>query len=302
MSSKNLQDDLDKKFFRTLRTYRVLAADISDTTGVRGEVVEVLLRSYLRYTYREYDKDTKQIGKQNARLHSWLRQAQQKKTTPRAKPKEVTEVVLPKPIDQDPISQNSKDQSTTSRDILFYIPAQYSESEVVSALNNWEKQRSAGRSYEDADRTWIIHSKSKNGSTTAPSMEGSISAFVSYKPTNSNERKSANQHEQTIVTPAIVKAVNTEGKGFKRRKRRVEKKIDPEQEKEYSEAAKGYKNQIMELAEAARKARVDSGNAKKATEEEAKSIKQIYTPVEIHEYNIINASRSTRLLPNGRRI
>ncbi|PKY56032.1 hypothetical protein RhiirA4_476003 [Rhizophagus irregularis] len=260
MSSKNLQDDLDKKFFRTLRTYRVLAADISDTTGVRGEVVEVLLRSYLRYTYREYDKDTKQIGKQNARLHSWLRQAQQKKTTPRAKPKEVT-------------------VSTSKAHIKNQNGQRKMPKGKARGKKEIRKQRSAGRSYEDADRTWIIHSKSKNGSTTAPSMEGSISAFVSYKPTNSNERKSANQHEQTIVTPAIVKA-----------------------EKEYSEAAKGYKNQIMELAEAARKARVDSGNAKKATEEEAKSIKQIYTPVEIHEYNIINASRSTRLLPNGRRI
>ncbi|GET51943.1 uncharacterized protein OCT59_025882 [Rhizophagus irregularis] len=76
-SSENLQDELDKIFFRTLRTHKVIA-DISETTGIKGEIVEILLRGCLRYAYREYDNDVKQIGKQNTRLRSWLRQAQQK--------------------------------------------------------------------------------------------------------------------------------------------------------------------------------------------------------------------------------
>ncbi|CAB4435003.1 unnamed protein product [Rhizophagus irregularis] len=53
-SSEILQDELDKIFFRILRTHKVLA-EISETTGIKGEIVKVLLRSCLRYAYREYN-------------------------------------------------------------------------------------------------------------------------------------------------------------------------------------------------------------------------------------------------------
>lgn len=135
-SSENLQDELDKIFFRTLRTHKVLA-DISETTGIKGEIVEVLLRGCLRYAYREYDNDVKQIGKQNTRLRSWLRQAQQKnqphegmqkkvndndseepiksQNGQRKKSKknecgkkEIKEIALPEPVDLQPVIQNSR--------------------------------------------------------------------------------------------------------------------------------------------------------------------------------------------------
>ncbi|CAB4382189.1 unnamed protein product [Rhizophagus irregularis] len=167
-SSENLQGELDKIFFRTLRTHKVIA-DISETTGIKGETVELLLRGCLRYAYREYDNDVKQIGKQNTRLRSWLRQAQQKNQPHEEMPKKVNdrefeepiknqseqrkkeqkkqkkkcgkeaikEIALPQPVDQQPVVKNSRGVCATSRDIMFYdIPAQYSESEVISAIKN----------------------------------------------------------------------------------------------------------------------------------------------------------------------
>ncbi|POG83089.1 uncharacterized protein OCT59_002131 [Rhizophagus irregularis] len=164
-SSENLQGELDKIFFRTLRTHKVIA-DISETTGIKGEIVKLLLRGCLRYAYREYDNDVKQIGKQNTRLRSWLRQAQQKNQPHEEVPKKVNdskfkepikiqneqrkvakkkergkekvkEIALPEPVDQQPIVKNSRGVCATSRDIMFYdIPARYSENEVVSAIKN----------------------------------------------------------------------------------------------------------------------------------------------------------------------
>ncbi|CAB4397187.1 unnamed protein product [Rhizophagus irregularis] len=167
-SSENLQGELDKIFFRTLRTHKVIA-DISETTGIKGEIVELLLRGCLRYAYREYDNDVKQIGKQNTRLRSWLRQAQQKNQPHEEMPKKVIdrefeepiknqseqrkkeqtkkkkkrgkeaikEIALPQPVDQQPVVKNSRGVCATSRDIMFYdIPARYSESEVISAIKN----------------------------------------------------------------------------------------------------------------------------------------------------------------------
>ncbi|CAB4477159.1 unnamed protein product [Rhizophagus irregularis] len=142
-SSENLQGKLDKIFFRTLRTHKVLA-DISETTGIKGEIVE--------------------IGKQNTRLRSWLRQAQQKNQPHEGEPKrvndselkepiknqneqrknskkkqrgkkEVKEIALHAPVDQQLITQKSGGACATSRDIMFYdIPARYSEGEVISAI------------------------------------------------------------------------------------------------------------------------------------------------------------------------
>ncbi|GBC27166.2 hypothetical protein GLOIN_2v1484393 [Rhizophagus irregularis DAOM 181602=DAOM 197198] len=134
--------------------------------GIKGEIVDLLLRSCLRYAYREYDNDVKQIGKQNTRLCSWLRQAQQKNPPHEEVPKKATdskfkepikrqngqrksgkkkergkevvkEIALPESVDQQPIVKNSRGVCATSRDIMFYdIPARYSESEVVSAIKN----------------------------------------------------------------------------------------------------------------------------------------------------------------------
>ncbi|CAB4392922.1 unnamed protein product [Rhizophagus irregularis] len=143
-SSENLQGELDKIFFRTLWTHKVIA-DISETTGIKGETVELLLRGCLRYAYREYDNDVKQIGKQNTRLRSWLRQAQQKNQPHEEMPKKkkkhgkeaIKEIALPQPVDQQPVVKNSRGVCATSRDIMFYdIPARYSESEVISAIKN----------------------------------------------------------------------------------------------------------------------------------------------------------------------
>ncbi|PKY50021.1 hypothetical protein RhiirA4_466257 [Rhizophagus irregularis] len=163
--SEKLQDGLDKIFFRTLRTHKVLT-EISETTGIRGEIVEILLRSCLRYAYREYDNDVKQIGEQNTRLRSWLRQAQKKNQPHEGEPKrvnvndleepikiqkrqrekskkkergkkEIREIALPEPVDLQPIIKNSRGVSATSRDIMFYdVPARLSESEVISAIKN----------------------------------------------------------------------------------------------------------------------------------------------------------------------
>ncbi|PKY59087.1 hypothetical protein RhiirA4_481545 [Rhizophagus irregularis] len=163
--SEKLQDGLDKIFFRTLRTHKVLT-EISETTGIRGEIVEILLRGCLRYVYREYDNDVKRIGEQNTRLRSWLRQAQQKNQPHEGEPKrvnfseseepikiqkrqrekskkkergkkEIKEIALPAPVDLQPIIKNSRGISATSRDIMFYnIPARFSESEVISAIKN----------------------------------------------------------------------------------------------------------------------------------------------------------------------
>ncbi|CAB4428339.1 unnamed protein product [Rhizophagus irregularis] len=134
--SEKLQDGLDKIFFRTLRTHKVLT-EISETTGIRGEIVEILLRSCLRYAYREYDNDVKQIGEQNTRLRSWLRQAQKKNQPHEGEPKrvnvndleepikiqkrqrekskkkergkkEIREIALPEPVDLQPIIKNSR--------------------------------------------------------------------------------------------------------------------------------------------------------------------------------------------------
>ncbi|POG73458.1 hypothetical protein GLOIN_2v1586667 [Rhizophagus irregularis DAOM 181602=DAOM 197198] len=63
-SSEKLQNKLDKIFFRTLRTHKVLT-EISETTGIRGETVEILLRGCLRYAYKEYDNNVKRIGNEN---------------------------------------------------------------------------------------------------------------------------------------------------------------------------------------------------------------------------------------------
>ncbi|CAB5375205.1 unnamed protein product [Rhizophagus irregularis] len=167
-SSEKLQGELDKIFFQTLQTHKVIA-DISETTGIKGETVELLLRGCLRYTYREYDNDVKQIGKQNTSLCSWLRQAQQKNQPHEEMPKKVIdrefeepiknqseqrkkeqtkkkkkrgkeaikEIALPQPVDQQPVVKNSRGVCATSRDIMFYdIPAWYSESEVISAIKN----------------------------------------------------------------------------------------------------------------------------------------------------------------------
>lgn len=84
---------------------------------------------------------------------------------------------------------------------------------------------------------------------------------------------------------------------LRKERKRMEKKMDPEKEKEIKEAAIKYKNQYLELVTAARKKLADATEAKKATEEKTKSIKQV-TPVEIHEYNTVNASCSIRLLSN----
>ncbi|CAB4414331.1 unnamed protein product [Rhizophagus irregularis] len=134
--SEKLQDGLDKIFFRTLRTHKVLT-EISETTGIRGEIVEILLRGCLRYVYREYDNDVKRIGEQNTRLRSWLRQAQQKNQPHEGEPKrvnfseseepikiqkrqrekskkkergkkEIKEIALPAPVDLQPIIKNSR--------------------------------------------------------------------------------------------------------------------------------------------------------------------------------------------------
>ncbi|GBC11356.2 hypothetical protein GLOIN_2v1875556 [Rhizophagus irregularis DAOM 181602=DAOM 197198] len=158
-----LEDIFDKIFFRTLKTHRLLV-EISNITGIKGETIEIIARSILRFAYREHDNDVKRIGNQNIRLRSWLRQAQQKpsthdthldkeiecelktpiknvskqRKTPKNKKREkklVKEIVLPTKVDQLSIQKNSGAQSTTSRDILFYdIPSRYSEEEVVNAI------------------------------------------------------------------------------------------------------------------------------------------------------------------------
>lgn len=148
-----LDDTFDKIFFRILKTHRLLV-EISDITGIKGENVEIIARSILRFAFREQNNDVKRIGKQNGRLRSWLRQAQQQNSTHDAKlnaeidselkipiknvlgqrnmqknkkceKKLVKEVVLPTKADQAP---GKGKQGTMSRDMLFYdIPARYSE-------------------------------------------------------------------------------------------------------------------------------------------------------------------------------
>ncbi|CAB4392778.1 unnamed protein product [Rhizophagus irregularis] len=177
MESYLQQDEFDAKILREVstlvnknfKTQKQVIADISETTGIKGETVELLLRGCLRYAYREYDNDVKQIGKQNTRLRSWLRQAQQKNQPHEEMPKKVIdrefeepiknqseqrkkeqtkkkknrgkeaikEIALPQPVDQQPVVKNSRGVCATSRDIMFYdIPARYSESEVISAIKN----------------------------------------------------------------------------------------------------------------------------------------------------------------------
>ncbi|PKC02355.1 hypothetical protein RhiirA5_425373 [Rhizophagus irregularis] len=119
-----LEDIFDKIFFRTLKTHRLLV-EISNITGIKGETIEIIARSILRFAYREHDNDVKRIGNQNIRLRSWLRQAQQKPSTHDTHLDKEIECELKTPIKN----------STTSRDILFYdIPSRYSEEEVVNAI------------------------------------------------------------------------------------------------------------------------------------------------------------------------
>ncbi|UZO03975.1 uncharacterized protein OCT59_024374 [Rhizophagus irregularis] len=75
---EELDDTFDKIFFRTLKTHRLLVK-ISEITGIKGENVEIIARSIMRFAYRIQNNDVQNIGKQNSRLRSWLRQAQQKK-------------------------------------------------------------------------------------------------------------------------------------------------------------------------------------------------------------------------------
>ncbi|CAB4496040.1 unnamed protein product [Rhizophagus irregularis] len=160
---EELDDTFDKIFFRTLKTHRLLV-EISDITGIKGENVEIIARSILRFAYRVQNNDVQNIGKQNSRLRSWLRQAQQKnlthdttlnaeidselkhqsktsknkekskkkKNVKKIKNRLVQEIVLPTKADQVP---GQEVQGARSRDMLFYdIPVRYSETEVCDAI------------------------------------------------------------------------------------------------------------------------------------------------------------------------
>ncbi|PKC01644.1 hypothetical protein RhiirA5_426379, partial [Rhizophagus irregularis] len=160
---EELDDTFDKIFFRTLKTHRLLV-EISDITGIKGENVEIIARSIMRFAYRIQHNDVQNIGKQNSRLRSWLRQAQQKnlthdttlnaeidselkhqsktsknkekskkkKNVKKIKNRIVQEIVLPTNADQAP---GQEVQGTRSRDMLFYdIPVRYSETEVCNAI------------------------------------------------------------------------------------------------------------------------------------------------------------------------
>ncbi|PKB92731.1 hypothetical protein RhiirA5_443593, partial [Rhizophagus irregularis] len=160
---EELDDTFDKIFFRTLKTHRLLV-EISDITGIKGENVEIIARSILRFAYRVQNNDVGNIGKQNSRLRSWLRQVQQKnpthdttlnaeidgelkhqsktsgnkekskkkKNVKKIKNRLVQEIVLPTKADQAP---GQEEQGARSRDMLFYdIPVRYSETEVCDAI------------------------------------------------------------------------------------------------------------------------------------------------------------------------
>ncbi|CAB5379198.1 unnamed protein product [Rhizophagus irregularis] len=160
---EELDDTFDKIFFRTLKTHRLLV-EISDITGIKGENVEIIARSILRFAYRIQNNDVQNIGKQNSRLRSWLRQAQhknlthdtmlnaeidselkhqsktstnkekskKKKNVKKIKNRLVQEIVLPTKADQVP---GQEAQGTRSRDMLFYdIPVQYNETEACNAI------------------------------------------------------------------------------------------------------------------------------------------------------------------------
>ncbi|EXX73764.1 uncharacterized protein OCT59_023753 [Rhizophagus irregularis] len=160
---EELDDTFDKIFFRTLKTHRLLV-EISEITGIKGENVEIIARSIMRFAYRIQNNDVQNIGKQNSRLRSWLHQAQQKnptqdttlnaeidseskhqsktsknkekskkkKNVKKIKNRLVQEIVLPTKADQVP---GQEAQGTRSRDMLFYdIPVRYSETEVCNAI------------------------------------------------------------------------------------------------------------------------------------------------------------------------
>ncbi|CAB4442340.1 unnamed protein product [Rhizophagus irregularis] len=166
MESYRGQEEFEEQLLkdvRTLKTHKLLV-EISDITGIKGEYVEIIARSMLRFAYRERDSDVKRIGKENTRLRSWLRQAQRKNSThDTSLDKEIEselkipiknvseqrktlnnkkrgknlikEIVLPTKADQAPVYIKSRDQGTISRDMLFYdILSRYSETEVVAAI------------------------------------------------------------------------------------------------------------------------------------------------------------------------
>ncbi|CAB5372473.1 unnamed protein product [Rhizophagus irregularis] len=198
-SSENLQGELDKIFFRTLRTHKVIA-DISETTGIKGETVELLLRGCLRYAYREYDNDVKQIGKQNTRLRSWLRQAQQKNQPHEEMPKKVNdrefeepiknqseqrkkeqkkqkkkcgkeaikEIALPQPVDQQPVVKNSR--GSVRAEINLFV--EY-ESEFVREA--WKVQLLIGNSEK---KQTVLQVRWFSGQSTVKSIKEKL--FLAY--------------------------------------------------------------------------------------------------------------------------
>ncbi|CAB4379955.1 unnamed protein product [Rhizophagus irregularis] len=160
---EELDNTFDKIFFRTLKTHRLLV-EISDITGIKGENVEIIAKSILRFAFKEQYNNVQKIGKQNSRLRSWLRQAQQENSThdtklnaeidselkhqsgaswnkekvkkaknvKKIKNRLVKEIVLPQNADQ---ALSPGEQSTRSCDMLFYdIPARYNEIEVCNAI------------------------------------------------------------------------------------------------------------------------------------------------------------------------
>ncbi|PKC54691.1 hypothetical protein RhiirA1_476840 [Rhizophagus irregularis] len=128
-SSENLQGKLDKIFFRTLRTHKVLA-DISETTGIKGEIVEAQQKN------QPHEGEPKRVNDSELKepIKNQNEQRKNSKKKQRGK-KEVKEIALHAPVDQQLITQKSGGACATSRDIMFYdIPARYSEGEVISAI------------------------------------------------------------------------------------------------------------------------------------------------------------------------
>ncbi|PKC63178.1 hypothetical protein RhiirA1_464085 [Rhizophagus irregularis] len=228
---EELDDTFDKIFFRTLKTHRLLV-EISDITGIKGENVEIIARSILRFAYRVQNNDVQNIGKQNSRLRSWLRQAQQKNLT--------HDTTLNAEIDselkhQSKTSKNKEKskkkknekckwkaykviQTNYYQDVArnnftfeFGKTARFGNKMVFLAyFKNKEQLEAAIAMDKSILNKWVIHGRRNESMVKIASKEVTVRSLISTSPGKNNKVISINNHGSTSATPNTVINTTTE--------------------------------------------------------------------------------------------